>query len=77
MNAEKPITICIIKPDVKEKQAEIIKKIREKGYEIVESKEVTFTTEMAKEFYKNQANTVSFYVFFIPAFKLLLSLGTL
>ncbi len=56
----KPITICIIKPDVKEKRAEIIKKIKDKGYEIVESKEVTFTAEQAREFYKNQANTVIF-----------------
>lgn len=58
MTSEKPITICIIKPDVKEKQAEIIKKIKDKGYEIVESKEVKFTPEQAREFYKNQANTV-------------------
>ena len=62
MTADKPITICIIKPDVKEKQAEIIKKIKDKGYEIVESKEVTFTAEQAREFYKNQANTVIFNI---------------
>ena len=59
MSTQKPLTICIIKPDKAEKQAEIMKKIKEKGYEIVEQKEVTFTADMVREFYKHQTNSVS------------------
>ena len=59
VTTQKPLTICIIKPDKPEKQVEIMKKIKEKGYEIVEHKEVTFTHDMVKEFYKHQTNSVS------------------
>ena len=52
MKSSKPITICIIKPDMisKGKKEEIIQKIKEKGYEILEEKEIQFTEEMAQEF---------------------------
>ena len=59
VSAQKPITICIIKPDVqKEKQAEIIQKIKDKDYQIIESKEIKLTQEEAHDFYKKQENTV-------------------
>lgn len=43
----------------KNKKDEIIKKIQEKGYEIVEQREVQFTEQMAKEFYANKKDDVS------------------
>ena len=49
----------------KNKKAEIIDKIKERGYEIVEQKDVTFTEEMAKEFYKHQEQSVILNLKFI------------
>lgn len=60
MTTTEPVTICIVKPNNKEKQNEIVAKIKERGYHIVEQKEVTFTEEMAREFYKNQAKSEHF-----------------
>ena len=40
------------------KKDEIIAKIAQKGYTIVEQKEITFTEKMAKEFYVNQKDSV-------------------
>ena len=62
MTTQKPLTIAIIKPDKPDKQADILKKIKEKGYEIVEHKEVHFTADMVREFYKHQTNSVTIYV---------------
>jgi nucleoside diphosphate kinase len=59
---QKPLTIAIIKPDKPDKQADILKKIKEKGYEIVEHKEVHFTPDMVREFYKHQTNSVNIRV---------------
>ena len=61
MNQKKPVTICIIKPDIiqKQKKQEVIDKIKSKGYEIVEEKDVQFTEQMAREFYKNHQDQVS------------------
>lgn len=56
----KPATICIIKPEVVEKKDEILAKIQEKGYSIIEQKEVTFTEEMAREFYAAQSEAEHF-----------------
>ena len=42
----------------KNKKDEIIQKIKEKGYEILEEKDVQFTEEMVKEFYKHHENSV-------------------
>lgn len=60
--AEKPVTICVIKPDImlEKKQYEVIAKIEEKGYEIVESKVITFTDRMAREFYDHQKELENF-----------------
>lgn len=56
MTTDKPITICIIKPDMMaaNKKEEIIEKIINRGYEIVEERVVQFTPEMAREFYKHK-----------------------
>jgi len=59
VTTQKPLTIAIIKPDKPDKQADILKKIKEKGYEIVEHKEVHFTADMVREFYKHQTNSVT------------------
>lgn len=61
MSIEKPITVCIIKPDMmaKNKKEEIIEKIINRGYEIVEERDVQFTPEMAREFYKHRADEVT------------------
>ncbi len=40
------------------KKDEIIEKIKEKGYEILEHKTITFSEEMAKDFYKHRAEEV-------------------
>ena len=60
MSQKKPVTICIIKPDIiqKNKKHEVIEKIKAKGYEIVEEKDVQFTEQMAHEFYKHQKDQV-------------------
>jgi nucleoside diphosphate kinase len=61
VKTDKPLTICIIKPDMiaQGKKNEIIEKIKQKGYEIVEQKDVKFTEEMARNFYKHQENSVN------------------
>ncbi len=61
MSEKAPVTICIIKPDMmaQNKKDEIVGKILEKGYRIVEQKDVKFTEEMAREFYKNKQDSVS------------------
>ncbi len=62
-NAEKPITIAIIKPDVlavQGKKAEIVGKMKERGYEIVEEKTLTMTREQASEFYKQRKDEPTF-----------------
>jgi len=64
VTSQKPLTICIVKPDKQEKQEEIMKKIKERGYEIVEHKELTFTPDMVREFYKHQTNSVRFQKFY-------------
>ena len=60
MDSEKPITIAIIKPDQikNDKKEEIIEQIKERGYEILEQKTITFTEEMAHEFYQHQKEQV-------------------
>ena len=62
MNTTKPITICIIKPDmiINNKKDEIIHKIKEKNYEILKEKEIQFTQEMTNEFYKNMIDSENF-----------------
>lgn len=67
VKTDKPLTICIIKPDMiaQGKKDEIIEKIKQKGYEIVEQKDVKFTEEMARSFYKHQENSVSLIYLFI------------
>jgi len=61
VQSSKPITICIIKPDMmtNNKKEEIIQKIKDKGYEILEEKDVQFTEEMVREFYKHQEGSVN------------------
>ena len=63
---QKPVTICIIKPDIiqKIKKQEVIEKIKSRGYEILEEKEVQFTEQMAHEFYKHQKDQVGSLGFF-------------
>jgi nucleoside diphosphate kinase len=60
-SAKKPITICIIKPDMiaNGKKDEIIQKITERHYKIVEERTVRFSEQMAKEFYKHKSESVS------------------
>lgn len=60
MKTDKPITICIIKPDMiaKGKKDEIIEKIKSRGYEILEQRDFSFTPEMAKDFYKHREHEV-------------------
>jgi nucleoside diphosphate kinase len=41
------------------KKEEIIQKIKDKGYEILEEKDVQFTEEMVREFYKHQEGSVN------------------
>jgi nucleoside diphosphate kinase len=63
VNAEKSITIAIIKPDVlavEGKKAEIVGKIRERGYEIVEEKTLKMSAEQASEFYKQRKDEPRF-----------------
>lgn len=59
MTATTPITISILKPDIvsNNKQEEVIAKIVEKGYTIVEQKEITFSEEMVAEFYEHKKDT--------------------
>ncbi len=57
--SHKPTTICIITPDVHaDKRVELTHKIKEKGYEITEEKEVTLTKEQAHEIYKSHEQSV-------------------
>lgn len=42
----------------KNKKSEIISKIKEKGYEILEEREVKFTEAMARDFYANKKDDV-------------------
>ncbi len=49
----------------KNKKEEIINKILEKGYKIVEQKEVKFTEEMAHEFYKHKKDSVKISFLYI------------
>lgn len=76
MKLDKPITICIIKPDLmaQNKKEEIIEKIVNRGYEIVEERVVKFTPEMAHEFYKHRKDDVGYlrYIFELSKSKLLL-----
>jgi nucleoside diphosphate kinase len=60
VKAQKQITICIIKPDIiqKNKKDEVIASIKERGYEIVQQKEMTMSDEQAREFYKHKASSV-------------------
>ena len=60
MKAQKQITICIIKPDIikKNKKDEVIASIKERGYEIVQQKDMTMSEEQAREFYKHKASSV-------------------
>lgn len=60
MKTKRPITICIIKPDMiaKNKKDEIVQKIKDKGYEIVEQRNVQFTEKMAREFYAHKKDDV-------------------
>ncbi|CAF0729697.1 unnamed protein product [Brachionus calyciflorus] len=62
IKTHRPITICIIKPDLiaKNKKDEIIEKIKEKGYEIVEQRDVQFTEQMAREFYSHRKDDPHF-----------------
>jgi len=62
MKAQKQITICIIKPDIikKNKKDEVIASIKERGYEIVQQKDMTMSEEQAREFYKHKASSPSF-----------------
>ena len=60
VSSKNPITICIIKPDAKDRKDEIIQKIKDRGYQIVEEKNVKFTEEMVKEFYKERVNEPHF-----------------
>ena len=55
-----PITLCIIKPEIvaANRKEEVIGKIQEKGFVIVEQKEVTFTEDMVRDFYKDKLNEV-------------------
>jgi nucleoside diphosphate kinase len=56
-------TICIIKPDMieKNKKDEIIQNILERGYKIADQREVKFTDEMAEEFYKHKKDSVCIF----------------
>jgi nucleoside diphosphate kinase len=59
---EKPITIAIIKPDVLAagKKAEIVAKIKERGYEILGEKTLKMSQEQARDFYKHQSGHAHF-----------------
>ncbi len=57
-----PITICIIKPDIlaANKEEEVLEKIKEKGYKVVETKRITFTERMCQEFYAHKKDSPQF-----------------
>jgi nucleoside diphosphate kinase len=64
-DTEKPVTICIIKPDILQnnKTGEVLAALKEKGYEIVKDKEVTMTDAQAREFYSHKASSVIIKIF--------------
>ena len=62
--AQKYLTIALITPDVPaDKHAEVTQKIKDKGYEIIETKEVTLTQEQAHELFKAKEATVNYFFF--------------
>ncbi|RNA40879.1 thioredoxin domain-containing 3 -like protein, partial [Brachionus plicatilis] len=62
IKTKRPLTICIIKPDMiaKNKKDEIIQKIKDKGYEIVEQRNIQFTEKMAQQFYAHKKDDPHF-----------------
>jgi nucleoside diphosphate kinase len=57
---DKEITVCIIKPDViaAHKKEEVIQKIKERGYEICEMRDVKMSEEQVRELYKHKSDSV-------------------
>lgn len=81
--AAKPSTLCIIKPDVLRagKEDELIEKIQEKGYSIIEQKKLTFTEKMVHDFYAHRKEEENFlelvmYMTSGPSIVLALSRGS-
>jgi nucleoside diphosphate kinase len=64
VSTQKPVTVAIIKPDMisVNKKEEIVQKIKERGYELLEEKEIQFTDHMAREFYKEKENEVKSFI---------------
>jgi nucleoside diphosphate kinase len=60
VNIDKEITVCIIKPDViqAQKKEEVLLKIRERGYDICEMKDIKMTEAQARELYKHKSDSV-------------------
>ena len=52
----------------KNKKEEIVQKIKERGYEILEEKDVVFTEEMTKDFYKHLEGSVNIHICLVKKF---------